>query len=418
MLAHPLFQSLLSLRGNPRAAVYTEIMFGIPFTLYAPYVSIYMLALGVTDQQIGFISSLGLAFQVVASLVSGALTDKFGRRRTLFAADMLSWSLPCLIWAIAQDFRYFVVAAVFNSLWRVSHTAWTCLMVEDAEPDQLVPIWTWVQIFVLFSGMFAPLAGLFVDWFSLVPTVRGLFIFAFVMMTAKFFILFRFSTETRRGAERRQEARGQSWWHLLGEYRGVFAVLIRSPMTLVISAMILVMNIYRTINGAFWSVLVTEKLLIPSQYIAIYPFIRSVVMLAVFFLLAPRLSHLNFRRPVMLGFGSFVLSQLLLVTIPPGSYLLLGLSAVLEAFSTAMVRPMIESLLALAIDPAERARITALIYMVILLLSSPFGWIAGQLSAVDRSLPFVFNTVLFAAGILLVWLAARLQPEAPASKPA
>lgn len=410
MLSHPLIRSLLNLRGNARACVYTEPMFGIPFGLYMPYMSVYMLALGLGDRQIGLLSSLGLAFQVIASAVSGAITDKFGRRLTLFISDLLSWSVPCLIWAIAQDFRYFLLAVIFNSLWRVSHTAWTCLMIEDAEPNQVVHIWTWVYIFSLCSAMFAPLAGLFVERYSLVPAVRGLFVFALILMTTKFLVLYYFSIETRRGVERRQVAANQPWLSLLGEYRGVLRDLFHARMTLIAAAMLLVVSIYQTVNSAFWSVLVTEKLHIPSEHIAIYPFVRALVMLTAFFFITPRLTPHDYPRPMGLGFIGFILSQVLLVLMPERNYLLLGLSAVLEALSAAMVGPMVESLLAVTMDPAERARITALVYMAVLLLISPFGWVAGQLSAVDRTLPFVFNIGLFGAGVALVWMARRIQP--------
>src|SRR5512134_3763412 len=100
---HPLLRSLGELKGNPRVTVLTEIMFGIPYNLFSPFFSVYMLALGVTDQQIGSIASLGLVVQIFSALLSGALVDKFGRRLTLFVCDLLSWSVPCLIWAVAQD---------------------------------------------------------------------------------------------------------------------------------------------------------------------------------------------------------------------------------------------------------------------------------------------------------------------------
>ncbi|HXQ33255.1 MAG TPA: MFS transporter, partial [Anaerolineales bacterium] len=135
---HPLFQTLRELKGNPRITVLTEVMFGIPYNLFAPFFSVYMLAFGVTDQQIGSIASLGLVVQIFSALLSGAIVDKFGRRLTLLICDILCWSVPCLIWAVVQDVRYFIAAALMNSLWRISHTAWTCLMVEDAEERHLV----------------------------------------------------------------------------------------------------------------------------------------------------------------------------------------------------------------------------------------------------------------------------------------
>jgi hypothetical protein len=80
---------------------------------------------------------------------------------------------------------------------------------------------------------------------------------------------------------------------------------------------------------------------------------------------------------------------------------------ILEAIASALANPMIESLLALSMESAERARITAMVFVTLILVISPFGWIAGQLSALDRALPFALNAVLFALGILLVWLLGR-----------
>ncbi|HEY5269112.1 MAG TPA: MFS transporter, partial [Anaerolineales bacterium] len=121
---HSLFTTLKSLRGNPRGIVFSEPLWGIPYNLYAPYVSVYMLALGLKDQQIGLIVSVSWGFQVVLALLSGMVTDKLGRRRTTLIADILSWSVPALISALAQNFWFFLAASVINSIWRVSHTAW------------------------------------------------------------------------------------------------------------------------------------------------------------------------------------------------------------------------------------------------------------------------------------------------------
>jgi len=48
MFKHPLIHTLKNLRGNARACVYTEPLWGIPFNLYSPYISVYMIALGMT----------------------------------------------------------------------------------------------------------------------------------------------------------------------------------------------------------------------------------------------------------------------------------------------------------------------------------------------------------------------------------
>jgi hypothetical protein len=40
--------------------------------------------------------------------------------------------------------------------------------------------------------------------------------------------------------------------------------------------------------------------------------------------------------------------------------------------------------------------------------TAPFGWIAGQISEINRNLPFILIIVLFSIGGLLTYLASRL----------
>ena len=405
---HPLFQTLRELKGNPRITVLTEVMFGIPYNLFTPFFSVYMLALGVTDQQIGSIASLGLILQIFTALLSGAIVDKFGRRLTLLIFDVLCWSVPCLIWAVAQDLRFFVAAAVMNSLWRVSHTAWTCLMVEDAEERHLVHIWTWIMIFAVCSAFFTPLGGLVVARFGLIPAVRGLYLFGFIVLTAKFILLYAYSHETARGVQRMQETRHRSLFSLLSEYRGVFQQLLHSRPILAALSLMVITNIYTTISNNFWGVLFTEKLGFSSPQISTYVAIRSIVMTMCFFVIGPRLTNLRrFRLPLWAGFAAFLVSQLLLVVMPPQAVILVVVSVILEGIASALVSPMTESLLALSMESNERARVSAMVYVALIVLISPFGWVAGQLSAIDRSLPFALNTGLFALGLLLIWLISR-----------
>lgn len=408
MFNHPLFQTLRELKGNPRITVLTEVMFGIPYNLFMPFFSVYMLALGVTDPQIGSIASLGLVIQVFTALLSGAIVDKFGRRLTLLICDLLCWSVPCLIWAVAQDVRFFVAAALMNSLWRISHTAWTCFMVEDAEERHLVHIWTWIMIFAVCSAFIAPLGGLFVERFGLVPAMRALFRFGFIVLTSKFVLLYVYSHETVRGVQRMQETRHRSIMELLGEYRSVFKQLLHSKPILAALSLMVITSIYTTISTNFWGVLFTGKLGFPESQISTYVAVRSIVMTVCFFLIGPRLTNLRrFRLPLWVGFFAFFLSQLLLVVMPPQAVQLLIISVVLEAVAASLVSPMTESLLALSMESAERARVSAMVYVALIVLISPFGWIAGQLSAIDRSLPFTLNTILFAVGIILVWVISR-----------
>jgi Na+/melibiose symporter-like transporter len=321
---------------------------------------------------------------------------------------LLCWSVPCLIWAVAQDLRFFVAAAMMNSLWRISNTAWTCLMVEDAEERHMVHIWTWIMLFAVCSAFFAPLGGWFVEHFGLVPAVRGFYLFGFFMLTAKALILYFYSHETARGLQRMEETRQRSIPSLLREYVKVFAQILHSRALLSALSLMVITNIYATVSGSFWGVLFTSKLGFADSEISIYVALRSIIMTICLFLLGPRLTNpRHIRLPLWTGFAAFFVSQLLLVVMPARAIPLLVLSVMLEAVALALVSPMTESLLALSLESAERARVSAMVYVALIVLISPFGWIAGQLSAIDRALPFALNMGLFAVGVGLVWVIGR-----------
>jgi MFS family permease len=411
---HSLITTLKSLRGNPRGCVYTEPLWGIPFNLYAPYISIYMLALGLSDKQIGLIVSISWGFQILLALLSGVVTDKLGRRRTTLIFDILSWSVPALISAIAQNFWYFLAAGVINSVWRISSNSWTCLLVEDADQSQLVDIYTWIYIANIVVGFIAPLAGALIGAFSLVSTMRGLYIFAAFMFTLKAIVTYRMTEETRQGKIRLHETRHQSVFDVLGGYKGVLRAVLHSPQTLYTAGILLVLGISSVISGSFWSIIVTEKLHIPARNLALFPFIKSAIMLLFFFAVMPHISKMHFKLPLVLGFLGYVLSQLLLVTAPDHGYFLLVISVFLEACCFATVSPLVDQMVVLTIDPKERARIQSIMYVGTILITSPFGWIAGTLSELNKSLPFILNIVLFAVGAVLATLAGRASQKGSA----
>jgi MFS family permease len=413
-LNHSLITTLKSLRGNPRGCVYTEPIWGIPYNLYIPYVSIYMIALGLTDKQIGLIVSISWGFQVALALLSGVVTDKLGRRRTTLIFDIISWTIPSLISAIAQNFWYFLIAGVINSVWRVTHNSWSCLLVEDADKDQLVDIYTWIYIATTISGFVAPVAGLLIGAFSLIPTVRGLYFFAAVMFTVKATVTYRMTTETQQGIVRMHETRHQSLFSALGEYRSIFETILRTPQTLYTAGIMLIISISNVISGSFWGIIVTEKLHIPNEHLALFPFIKSAVILFFFFIVMPRLNKMHFKLPMTIGFVGFVVSQLILIIAPDKSYAFLAVSVFLEACCFAAVSPLVDKMVVLTINPQERARIQSILYVGIILITSPFGWIAGTLSSLDKTLPFVLNIALFVIGATLAYLAGNASQKTPA----
>lgn len=406
MKTHPLVDTLLHLKGNPKACVYTEPLWGIPYNLFIPFASIYMVALGLSDSQIGLIASMGMAFQIVFALLSGVITDKMGRKRATFIFDFIAWSIPCLIWAFSSSFIYFVAAAVLNSVMRITVNSWGCLLVEDSDRDQIVNIYAWIYIAGLLAAFFAPVTGLFIGRFELVPTIRVIYLISFVLMTAKFIILNIFATETRQGKIRMEETRHHSMLQLLSGYGTVIRQLLRTPETMLTLGIMLVMGICTMVNSTFWSIIVTQELGVPDKTVGLFPLLRSFIMLLFFIILVPGLKAVRFRNPLITGFLAFIASQLLFIFTPERGWIVLIISIFLEACALSLVNPLLDSMEVILVDQQERARVIAMMYVSVMALSSPFGWIAGLLSEADKRLPFIMNIVLLAIGILLTILAA------------
>ena len=89
-------------------------MWGLSINLCLPYATVYMLTFGMSDIEVGIITSIYMFSQMIFAFLSGAIIDKMGRRLSTALFDFIAWSLPCLIWASSQGFWFFVVAALLN----------------------------------------------------------------------------------------------------------------------------------------------------------------------------------------------------------------------------------------------------------------------------------------------------------------
>lgn len=403
---HPLVQTLVSLRGNPRVCVFTEPLWGIPYNLYQPYATLFMYQLGVLDEQIGLLLSIGMVFQVFASLLGGVFSDKYGRRFTTVLFDVISWSIPCLIWAFAQNFNWFLVAVIFNSMWQITNNSWTCLLVEDCDPKDLVNVYTWITVTGLLAVFFAPISGVLIQNFSLVPVVRGLYGLSFVMMTAKFLILFFLSTETRQGKIRMEQTRNQSLLSITTEYGGVLKSILKSKETMTALCLMLLLNICSMLTSNFFSLYIVENLGVAEGFLAAFPMIRAAVMLVFIFTVQGRINRMRYRPTMTVGIVLYVLSLSFLVLAPagagPATWVMLVVYILCEAFAHAMIMPRKDSLMVLFVDKEERSRVMGLLYVIMIGFSAPFGWIGGKLSSINRLLPFLLNIGLYVAVGLVV----------------
>ncbi|HHY98969.1 MAG TPA: MFS transporter, partial [Firmicutes bacterium] len=121
---------------NVQILLSTEPLWAIPVTWIRTYASLFMEQLGINAVEIGWLASLTLITQMLVAPFGGYVADRFGRKRTLIVFDILSWILPTILWMMARNVWFFVVAAILNGINIIIWPSWSCLLVEDTRPDR------------------------------------------------------------------------------------------------------------------------------------------------------------------------------------------------------------------------------------------------------------------------------------------
>jgi MFS family permease len=407
LLKHPLLRTLAQLRGNPRACVYTEPMWGLSMNLCLPYATVYMLTFGISDVQVGIVTSIYMFSQMICAFLSGAIVDKMGRRKSTMIFDFLSWSLPCLIWAFSQGFWFFVVAALLNGMMKITTVSWDCLLVEDAPKDKITHIYSWVMISGNLSALFAPISSILVAKLTLAPAIRILYINAFIIMTVKLIILYKFSTETGTGKIKREATRNMPWSEMLSGYKSALHKILTSRGTKFAIVISILVEIVGMIGMTFWQIIASRRIGIPDTLLPIFPMARSILSIILFFTVITHIKQSKLKWPLYGGFLSSIISCILLISITNTGmwgYVILSVSLIFEALGVAVLSTLRESLVAIHVDPAERSGIMALLQTTVMLVSVPFGYIGGLLSDISRILPFVLSITLLLLGIVVTAL--------------
>lgn len=398
---HVLAQTFRELKGNPKWSICTEPLWFIPYSLFMPFQTLYMRKLGLSSVEIGTTVTVGFILQMFCALIGGVITDKMGRRKATVIFDTLGWTVPCLIWAFSQNFWWFLAAAAVNAAFQITNTSWNCLFIEDCPPKHITNAFTLIQMCGMLSVFFSPLAVILVGKYDVVPVMRWLYFIAALSMLAKFLLLYHFGGETQVGKKRMEETKNLSYFSMMKGYGTVFLTMIKSgKMRLVVYLMALT-NIIQIATTNFFSLYVTEKIHLSDELVAVFPVLRTLVMLAFVIGLQNLFQKFRMKVSFLVGFLMYIASHLLLLLTPEKNLLLVMGYTILEAAAYAVIIPRKDALMAHYVDPRERSRIYALYNVLMIGISVPFGSLIGWMFELNPGFPFLFNIVLFGLCILL-----------------
>ncbi|MDF2964009.1 MAG: major facilitator superfamily 1 [Paenibacillus sp.] len=393
---------LRQIQGNAKNCLLYEPLFFLPYNMFLTYSSVYMLQMGISKTQIGLIVSVNLVLQIVTSLISGYYTDRWGRKRALLVFDLLGWSAATLIWAISQNFWFFLMAAVFNSFAKAAGTPWNCLLVEGTEPNVRAKVYTILQFIGLFGGLFAPLGGLLVSSWGLTPAVRTMYFLAFASMTLMFVLRNWKLLETEVGIRKQEESRELT---LTESIKGYFAALKRmiiNPLLMIVCGMYILFHFQMNMRNTYLSVYLVDALHFSDSLISLFPAVSSSAALLLMVFVIPKFKDHLGHRYMISGFFLSIVSYVMLILAPPQQMAIVILSTILYTAGVIISMPFLEASLANTIEDDKRASVISILAVFMLLFISPSGIIGGWTYVIDPRIPFVLMTLSFMTSIGLM----------------
>jgi len=402
-------QSFLLLKGNTKVSIVFEPLWGIPYTIYTFYLSLYIKEMGVSDEHLGIIIGAGFLSAAVFSFFSGMITDYLGRKKATLIFDLLAWPAAIFIYLISRSLLMFVFATVVNNLMKVTAVSWNLMLIEDADSDQRKAAYNIKDIINISLGIITPLAGLVVARYGVIKAERAFMIIAVISMTIMMLFRNKMYTETKVGQQILNENKGLALRDMLkkGPFNGAFAQLRENRQLKIAFLMQVLFNLTLPLgafNSMYFAPFMTEHLGIDKAAVSILGGVYAGVMLIVFLFVNPSIPGRSMKAPIITG---LILQTIAMIGIPliPGGMMALAILAVaLYSFGYGVFMPFFSTLLADVSEEKSRAGVYSLINTATAVLSALIGLGSGFLYAAAPRFIFYITALLLGLGILSMLL--------------
>ncbi len=414
-----IIQSYLLLKGNAKTSVLCEPLWGVPYTIYNFYLSLYLKEMGISDQQLGIIIAAGFLSASLFSSLAGMISDFLGRKRTTFIFDILAWPVGIFIYFISRSLAMFILATVINNLAKLVNVSWNLMIIEDADSDQRKAAFNLINIINISLGIITPLAGLVVAKYGVIKAERAFMIFAIVSMAVMMLIRNKNYTETRIGQQILAEHKGLAFKDLLkkGPFSGTFTQLRNNSRLRNAFFIQVLFNLTLPLgafNSMYFAPYMTEQLGIDKATVSILGGVYAGVMLIVFLFITPAISKKHMTSSILLGLFLQTVALIGITIIPRGFIFYAILAVGLYSLGYGIFTPILSTLVADTSEGKGRSGIYSLINAATALLSAIIGLGSGFLYAVAPRFIFYITALLLVLSIVAMLLfIANEKKQAP-----
>lgn len=406
------FRSLADLPRNARNSILLEPLWAVFGTVVLYYAPLYLRSVGLSSTEIGLLGSVTLALSFACQAFAAPITNRLGRKRTTLIGDLISWTAPMFVWALAQSLGAFVFAAALNAVNRIVTVSWSLLVIEDVDPPQRPRVFGIMNLIVTFCGLLTPLLGLLISRYGVVPTLRVFYALGGLGMTVMFLWRNAITDETRSGQEailqHRDLSLGQSLRQTLQRVAGM-----RGHPGLIGVTVFYVLTVFIEQLSLFQILFLGETLGFSAQTLSYVPVVAALVTALLYGVALPRLGRLPLGQTLVAVRALALVGAVALLLVPAGQTAPMLAVVGLIGGATFLTQTYRDAALFARLPVGEgTADLYSAVQTLTLLCSIPAAGLAGLVFASSPHGLFGLIAVLCAALLVLAAQLARREGRA------
>lgn len=388
---------LSKLQGNAKYCIAFHPFWGIPYNLYFFYLSLYLKAQGVTNEQLGTLMVVSSIASCVFSMVAAPIVNVMGRKKATFVFDLLSSAFPCIIYYFSGSFFFAIIAMILGNTNKIMSVAYYLVMIEDASEEETMTAFNLFNVITIVSAVFTPVAGFFVNSYGLVETEKAFLMISFLSMTFLIFGRNHFLKETTVGKTKMQDGFVMNKQTLFGPYKEAIVYLKENPAAWQTVLANIVFCVYLTVgtNYSLYFVPYFVDVLKMSEWeSSILGSVYAIGMLVAMLFVIPRLPISKIFHSSFYGALVTVLGTVLLVVIPQ-KRLVLGIIVIfILSLGYGVLKSTIESALAISTSGESRSGIYSITNAISAGIGIAVAAICGVMYSINQRSVYYISIVL------------------------
>ena len=387
---------------NARILALTSFFWTLPTAFSVVYLRIFMREQGLSEIEIGTISSIQVAFQVAGSFCGGWMADRLGWKRALVLLDLVLWPTAMIAYAAATSYAGFLLGACLEGLQWIVVPAWISLLLSGTPPARRPFLFALGGLNFMGGGLLVPLGAPLVRAWGVSNTTRVMFLFGAALMVTGIFIRWRtVKDKTPRHAARRVQEGGLRGF--LRGHRAAFRTIRERPILRLMFFYQLLMRMAIVVGFTYGYLYLTDPrgLALDKARISALPLINSAMVVVALVFINPLIRIARIHRFFYLGLGLRMAYLLAIILAPAGAMPIVMCAMAAEGLGFGVLWSTANTYWANQMADAERPRITALANVLFMVLTMPAPSIAGALYVVNPRLPFVMMLAFFTTALAL-----------------